>query len=116
MRVPATTLAIVMLLFMHSTVFADQVAQGVVRGEVADDSGAVLPGVIVVVTAAGGRLLATAVTDGVGGYVFPALPAGPVTLTFQLEGFASATVALAVQSGAESRVVQRLELAHFSET
>jgi hypothetical protein len=75
-----------------------------------------LPGVIVVVTATGGRLLATTVTDGTGGYAFPALPAGPVTLTFQLEGFASATVALAVQSGAESRVVERLELAHFSET
>jgi hypothetical protein len=116
MRVPATTLAIVMHVAMYSTVTAGQAARGVVRGEVTDDSGAVLPGVIVVVTATGGRLLATTVTDGAGGYVFSALPAGPITLTFQLEGFAGATVALAVQSGAESRVVQHLELAHFSET
>ena len=87
-----------------------------VRGEVTDSSGGVLPGVTVVATAADGRLLATAVTDGAGGYVFRALPAGPVTLRFQLEGFASVVVRLAVQPGAESRVVERLELAPISET
>ena len=101
---------------MCSTVAADQPAQGVVRGEVIDSSGGVLPGVTVVATATGGRLLATAVTDGSGRYVFRALPAGPITLTFQLEGFASVAVALAVRPGAESRVVERLELASFSET
>src|SRR5450759_2909709 len=103
MRVP--TLAIVALLAMCSTVAAEPPAQGVVRGAVTDGSGGVLPGVIVVATAADGRLLATAVTDGSGGFLCRALPAGPLTLTFQLEGFANVAVALAVQPGAESRVV-----------
>src|ERR1035437_4394085 len=116
MRLPAATLAIVALLAMGSTVAAEPPAQGVVRGEVTDGSGGVLPGVIVLATATDGRPLATAVTDVSGGFLFRALPAGPVTLTFQLEGFASVAVALAVQPGAESRVVQRLGLAPFSET
>ena len=61
-----------------------------------------MPGVTVVATATDGRLLETAVTDGSGGYVFRALPAGPITLTFQLEGFASRAFALVVRPGAES--------------
>jgi hypothetical protein len=116
MRVPAATLAIVALFVMCSTVAAAQPAQGVVRGEVTDRSGGVLPGVTVVATATDGRILTTAVTDGSGGYVFRALPAGPIILTFQLEGFAGVAVALTVQPGAESRVVERLEVAPVSET
>lgn len=116
MRVPAATLAIVTLVVMCSTVAADQPAQGVARGQVTDSSGGVLPGVTVVATATDGRILKTAVTDGSGGYGFRALPAGPIILTFQLEGFTSVAVALTVQPGAESRVVERLEVAPLSET
>ena len=116
MRVPAATLAIVALFVVCSTVAADQPAQGVARGEVTDTSGGVLPGVTVVATAMDGRILKTAVTDGSGRYVFRALPAGPIILTFQLEGFASVAVALTVQPGAESRVVERLKVAPLSET
>jgi hypothetical protein len=93
-----------------------QTGSGAVRGEVSDASGGVLPGVTVVATAADGRVLTTAVTDGAGGYAFSALPAGLVHLSFQLEGFDSVIVELAVRSGAESRVVQRLELARMTES
>lgn len=113
-RIPAAALAFVVLLC--STVAAGQPAAGVARGQVADSSGGVLPGVTVVATAADGRVLKTTVTDASGGFVLRALSAGSVTLTFQLEGFAGTTVALTVEPGAESRVVQRLELARFSET
>jgi hypothetical protein len=116
MRVPAATLALVAFFVVCPTVAADQPAQGGVRGVVTDGSGGVLPGVIVVATATGGRLLATVVTDGSGSYVMRALPAGPITLTFQLEGFASAEVAVAVRPGVESRVGERLEMASLSET
>ena len=118
MRLPATTLATaaVALFVICSTVTAAQTVQGVVRGEVTDSSGGVLPGVTVVATAADGRLLATAVTDRVGGYVFLALPAGPVILRFDLEGFTSVMVRLGVQPGAEARIVERLEVAPISET
>jgi hypothetical protein len=116
MRVPAAPLAIVALFVMPSTVAAGQPAPGVARGQVTDSSGGVLPGVTVAATAADGRILKTAVTDGSGRYLIPALPAGAIVLTFQLEGFASAAVELEVLAGAESRVVQRLELAALSET
>ena len=109
-------LAVAALSVMCATADAGQPAQGAVRGEVTDSSGGVLPGVTVVATAAGGRLLATVETDGAGTFVFRALPVGPITLTFRLEGFAAAAVPLAVQPGAESRVVERLGLAPLSET
>jgi carboxypeptidase family protein len=115
-RLSATTLAFAALFVMFSTVAAEQPGQGGVRGQVTDSSGGVLPGVTVVAAATGGRLVATAVTDGTGRFVFSGVPAGPTTLTFQLEGFASASIAVVVQPGVESRVVQRLELAPLSET
>lgn len=116
MRVPAVTFAIVVFVVTSSTAAAGQLNQGMVRGEVADSSGGVLPGVTVVATARGGRLLATAVTDGSGAFVFRALPPGPITLTFELEGFASPSAELVVQPGAELRLVQRLDVAPFSLT
>ena len=116
MRIPASTLVTIAFLIVGSTVSAGQPPQGVVRGEATDSSGGVLPGLTVVAAATDGRVLATTVTDGSGRYLFPALPAGPITLSFQLEGFAVGTVAGAVRPGAESRIVERLELASLSET
>lgn len=116
MRVPAATIVIVVFFVPSSIAAAGQLNQSVVRGEVTDSSGGVLPGVTVTATNTGGRFVATAVTDGSGRYVYRALPPGSITLTFELEGFASATVAVVVRSGAESRVVQRLELASISQT
>jgi hypothetical protein len=104
------------LLLMCSTAAAAQSDPGVVRGEVIDASGGVLPGVTVVATGASGRQLATTVTDGAGGYVFKALTPGPIHLTFQLEGFGTAAVELTVQPGTESRVAERLGLAPITES
>jgi hypothetical protein len=95
------TSAILTLLVLCSTASAET-RPGVVRGDVIDASGGVLPGVTVVATATDGRVLATEVTDAAGGFVFAALPPGAVHLTFQLEGFAPTVVRLTVQS-AESR-------------
>jgi hypothetical protein len=99
-----------------STAASAQTASGAVRGEVTDASGGVLPGVTVVATTANDRVLATTVTDGAGSFVFRALPAGPVNLRFQLQGFADVVVGLAVPPGAESHVAERLGLASLSET
>jgi hypothetical protein len=110
------TLAIAALSVMASAAASEQAAQGLVRGQVTDNSGGVLPGVTVVATVADGRAPVAVVTDGSGAYETHALPVGPVTLTFQLEGFATQAVAVAVRPGAESRVVVRLELARLSET
>ena len=119
MRLPATTLAIAAIALFtlcSSTLAAANAGTGVVRGEVMDGSGGMLPGATVVATAVDGRVLATAVTDGTGRYVFRALPSGPILLRFQLDGFADVVVELTVQPDTESRVVQRLDLAPLSET
>ena len=92
-----------------------QQATGVVGGEVTDTSGGVLPGVTVVATGADGQPLATTITDEVGRYVFKALPAGPVTIAFQLHGFDTATVQVTVQPGVEASVGERLKLAQMTE-
>jgi carboxypeptidase family protein len=118
MRPSATTLAaaISALVVSCATILAAQAATGVIRVEATDSSGGRLPGVVVVATAADGQVLATAVTDGTGSFVFRAVPPGPVMLRFRLEGFAGVLVGVTVQAGAESRVLQRLELAPLSET
>ena len=116
MRLPAATLTLIVLLVTWSAVGVGQPGEGVVRGRVTDSSGGVLPGVTVVAAATNGRLLATEVTDSSGNYVFRALPAEPVTLTFALEGFSNAAASVVLKPGVESRVVARLELAPLSET
>jgi len=113
---PLAAAILAILVVICSTVIAAETEPGSVRGVVTDASGGVLPGVTVVATAADGRALATAVTDGEGRYVFGALPSGLVHLSFQLDGFDPAVVDLAVQSGVESRVAQRLELARITES
>ena len=87
-----------------------------VRGVVTDESTGVLPGVTVVATSADGRVLATAVTDGQGRYVIGPLAAGPVTLTFQLQGFSPAAVRAAIGPVADAVVSPRLVVAPQSET
>jgi Carboxypeptidase regulatory-like domain len=116
MRLPATTLAIAAIALALYSTAAAQAAKGVVRGEVTDSSGGVLPGVTVIAIGADGQVFAKAVTDGKGGYVFRDLPTGPVMLRFQLVGFAGVLVGVTVEPGAESRTVQRLEIAPVAET
>ena len=75
-----------------------------------------LPGVTVVVTSIDGRVLATAVTDGRGVFAFDSLPAEPVTVAFELEGFSPAAIDVTVTRDAEARVpTQRLALASRAE-
>lgn len=109
-------LAILAILAASSTGATAQSLEGSVRGAVTDGSGAVLPGVTVAALAGDGKILGATVTDETGGYALGALPAGPVRLTFELEGFATAMVGLVVRPGTESRVSQRLGLATIAET
>jgi hypothetical protein len=87
-----------------------------VHGVVADGSGGVLPGVTVVATSGDGQVLASAVTDASGGYLFAALPPVSVRLTFQLEGFSTAVADVTVRPNADAVVAPRLLLAPRSET
>ena len=112
----AATLALITLLVVSSTVKGGQPAYGAARGQVTDRSGGVLPGVTVTATAADGRILKSTVTDGAGGFALSALPAGRLTLTLQLEGFANVAVALGIEPGGDTQIVEHLDLAQLSET
>jgi hypothetical protein len=103
------------LLGLSWTADSSETVSGGVRGAVADDSGGVLPGATVTATATDGRLLATAVTDEAGAYALRALPAGSVRLTFELEGFATDSVAITIHPGDEALVEAHLALAPLSE-
>jgi hypothetical protein len=94
---------------------AQRAAQSVVRGEVTDGSGGVLPGVTVTAATGEGQVLATAVSDDRGQYVFTGLPPGPLTLTLQLDGFETVRVSLTVNPSIESRVIERLKVAQITE-
>jgi Carboxypeptidase regulatory-like domain len=117
MRVSAHTLAATLGFLASCAIAAGAwAAQGSVRGAVADGSGGVLPGVTVVAALPDGRILATVVTDAVGAYAIPALPAGIVHLTFELEGFSTAAVDATIKADGETRVVQRLQIANRTES
>lgn len=119
MRLSALILgALLILVSGHdATARAVDAATGRLHGVVADESGGVLPGVTVVATSEDGRVLATGVTDEVGRYALRALPASPVRLTFQLEGFSNAVLSVTVAVDADATVsTQRLKLAQKSET
>jgi Carboxypeptidase regulatory-like domain len=90
-------------------------ADASVRGVVTDESGGVLPGVVVVAAAHDGRVLGTATTDAVGAFVFEALPAVPVRLQFQLDGFSPAVSDITVLPTGNVQVKQRLTVAARSE-
>ena len=114
MRLRATIAAVVCALSVVSAADADAQGQtGAIRGEVTDSSGGKLPGVTVIATTTDGRVpLRRQSRTRTGGYVFHALPPGPVMLRFKREGFAGVLVGVTVEPGREARLVQHLELAH----
>src|SRR6202035_4277973 len=78
-------LALAMALFPASSLFA-QTTGGIV-GRATDESGAVLPGVLVEASGPSLQGTRTATTDGRGNYRLTLLPPGSYTVTFSLEGF-----------------------------
>ncbi len=77
-----------------STKVISEGAPGEIRGRVVDSSGAVLPGVIVELSAAQAR--GTLVSDANGAFTFFNVPAGRATLTARLTGFSTERVDLSV--------------------
>lgn len=113
MRLSILALCTILLVFSR----VDEAAAERLHGVVADESGGVLPGVTIVVTAEDGRVLATSVTDAVGRYGFHTLPVASVKLTFQLEGFSPAVVSFGIAADGEATVpTLRLKIAGTSET
>ena len=80
----------VIVLCLTGTVAFAQTGQkfGELVGKVADDQGAVLPGVTVTLSGPAVMGAQTAVTNERGGFRFPAVNSGTYNLTFELAGFA----------------------------
>src|SRR5687768_14919510 len=108
-------LLVAAVLFSMYPAAATAARQGAVRGQVTDSSGGVLPGVTVQATAPNGRVIATAITDGVGRFSIPNLPDGRVAIVFQLDGFDPTRVEVVVYPGADLQVVERMNLAQVTE-
>jgi hypothetical protein len=86
---------------------------GQIRGRAADIAGAVLPGVTVVLVA--GRSRRTAMTDANGMFLLSGVPAGPVTITAQLNGFSSQSLSF-VSTGQPQQVRFVMRVGSVSET
>ena len=98
-------------------VLAAQIQTGEIQGQVADASGAVLPGVTV--TLEGPALLQpeTVVTSTTGAYRFPRVPVGVYRLRYELPGFKQIIQeGVQINTGFAAEVNVRLELSSVQET
>lgn len=112
------TAAVVALLLCTAFPAFAQEDRATITGRVTDGSGAALPGVSVTIRSTTTTSLAvTAVTDGVGQYLSPALPPGAYVLTFELSGFEPQTRATSPLRGGDVALFdQQLNLASLSES
>ena len=89
MKVRFTAFLTVLALFAGVSVGSAQVQTGDISGRVADNTGAVLPGVNVTATSPVLITPLTAVTSSSGTYQFPRVPIGTYTVRFELPGFST---------------------------
>ena len=80
-----------LLLFAGVSAFAQVGGTTASLSGTVTSEGKALPGVTVTVTSNALQGVRTAVTGDAGGYVFPALPPGPYSVSFELEGLQKMT-------------------------
>jgi len=103
------------LLFASGIAWAQGTAQ--LNGRVADESGAVLPGVTVTATQTETALTRTTVTDETGAWVMPNLPLGPYRLEMSLQGFRTyVQTGIVLQVNANPVINASLGLGNLEET
>jgi len=94
-----------------------QVTTATLYGVVQDSSGAILPGVNVVVTHQGTTLTRETVSDARGEFALPALPAGPYAIKIELAGFKTYdSRGLTLSAGQTVRQTYTLEVGTLAET
>jgi hypothetical protein len=104
-------------LFLGGAAASAQLSTGQFSGRIADQSGAVLPGVTVTATQTETGFTRTVVTDADGSYVMPNLPTGPYRLEVSLEGFRSyVQTGIVLQVGATPQLNAVLEVGALAET
>jgi len=103
MFLPAILTAVVLALF--SMVGSAQRYLGAIQGEVADESGAVIPNASVTVTEVATRFKSTTMTNASGVYSFPALNPGNYTVVSTATGFGTDTHREVVLTAGESQKI-----------
>jgi hypothetical protein len=78
---------------------------GTIRGQVADPTGAVIPGATVVAMTTAGQVAGQATSDGLGAYAIHGLPAGTYSVTATAQGFAAFQVPGIVVATGQMRTV-----------
>jgi len=110
MRLTKTfALSILALLLISGSVFAQgSSTQGSLNGQVLDENGAPLPGVLVTATGAAGTKSAT--TDGDGSFLFPYLSPGMYDVKAELSGFTTVEqLEVPVRLGLRSELVFKMK-------
>jgi Carboxypeptidase regulatory-like domain/TonB dependent receptor len=107
--VAQTVLGLAVLFSLIPKPAAGQAVSGTILGRVADTSGAVIPGAKVTVTQTETGFTRTLITDSKGEYTAPSVPTGTYTVTGELTGFK--TVSLAnVHLGVDQKLKLDLKL------
>src|SRR5687767_7163940 len=117
LRVFAASLITAVTLLLPTVNLHAQVTTATLYGVVQDSSGAILPGVNVVVTHQGTNLTREAVSDARGEFALPALPAGPYAIKIELAGFKTYdSRGLILNAGQSVRQTYTLEVGNLAET
>ena len=104
-------------LWLTSTAAWAQLSTAQLSGRVADESGAVLPGVTVTATQTDTGLTRSVTTDANGTYVLPNLPTGPYRLEAALQGFRTyAQTGIVLQVAATPAINVVLGIGNLEET
>src|SRR2546422_142473 len=112
-----TNLLIVALLLVLSVCVAAQVTTADVVGRVTDSSGAVLPGVTIVIENLGTGATRSSVSSDTGDYVFNLLPSGRYGVRFELPGFKTFSVAsIVLAAGDRARIDAQMTVGAVNET
>jgi hypothetical protein len=113
----ASLLLIVLVVLVFAAPASAQFDTAQVSGAIQDSSGAVLPGVSVVLVNEGTRLERQAVTNESGLYTFANVPVGDYRINASLDGFKPiARTGVRVNAGLNIRVDMSLEIGGLSET
>lgn len=107
--------ATAMLVGAWANAYAQGVQTSILQGTVRDATGLVLPGVTVTVSSPALQGTREAVTDANGVYIIRGLPPGTYTVTFALEGFATAEEQTVIELGRPTIVDAAMRLATVAE-
>jgi Carboxypeptidase regulatory-like domain/TonB-dependent Receptor Plug Domain len=117
MRVRVFTALVALAMLLGGTPALAQVQTGEITGRVSDDTGAVLPGVMVTVSSPVLIQPQTATSSETGSYRFPLLPIGTYTVKFELPGFKTVVREdVIVSIGFTANVTQQMAISTVQET